>query len=166
MLEAIRQYLLSVTAAALLTAILQALLPRGPVRRVTALACSLLMLLTVVQPLNRLNTEELIQAFEAYCQELSTYSDELENTSAALTESIIVSESASYIEDKAEENGITCTVEVSCREESGIAVPDAVTVTGDLTEEERQILLTVIQEGFGLEETAVQFTEEASDAVE
>lgn len=166
MLEALRQYLLSVTAAALLTAILQALLPRGPVRRVTALACSLLMLLTVVRPLSQWNADELIEKFESYCQELSVYPEEMEKTSAALTESIIVSQSASYIEDKAEENGMICTVQVSCRDENGIAVPNAVTVTGDLTGEERQMLLTVIQDGFGLGEEAVQFTKEASDAAE
>lgn len=166
MLEGLRQYLLSVTAAALLTAVLQALLPKGPVRRVTALACSLLMLLTVVRPLNQFNTEELIRNFENYCQELSVYPEEMEKTSAALTESIIVSKSVSYIEDKAKENDMICNVQVSCRDENGVAVPDAVTVVGDLTGEERQTLLTVIQDDFGLGEEAVRFTKEASDAAE
>lgn len=157
MLQSFQDYLLSVTAAALLGAILQVVLPAGPTRRVTGLGCMLLLFLVVVQPVQRANLEDLTAAFEAYWSELSDYPEELEETNAALTESIIVSRSEAYIMSRAQEEGADCQVSVACREESGIAVPNQVTVVGALTDSQQAALCDIVREGFG-QEVEVTFT--------
>lgn len=159
MMEGIGQYLRAVSAAALLSAVLLAIVPKGPVRRVTGFACALMLLMAVVGPVNRLNVGDLVGVFEDYWDQLSVYPEELEETDAALTESIIVSQSEAYIEDKAAECGIHCEAVVTCRSEGGIAVPEAVKVTGALTATKEEQLRAVIEEGFGLVGDAVTFQE-------
>lgn len=159
MIEGMGQYLRAISAAALLSGVLLATVPEGPVRRVTGFACALMLLMAVVGPINHLNMTELTKVFQDYWSELSVYPEDLEETDGALTESIIVSQSEAYIEDKGAERGIDCEVAVTCREEQGIAVPAAIRVTGKLTTGEKEDLRSVIAEGFGLTGDAVTFQE-------
>ena len=55
MIEAVRGYLLRITAGAFAGAILLAALPKGTPRRVAAMLCGLLMLLLAVTPLAKLD---------------------------------------------------------------------------------------------------------------
>ena len=49
------------------------------------------------------------------------------------------------------------TVQVTCKTQEGIPVPDAVTVTGTLTNAQRQKLTQCIQDGFGLTEEQITY---------
>lgn len=159
MMDGLRQYLLSVTAAALLTAILQAILPPSPVRRVMAFVCALLMFLVILRPLNQLNGQMLMQRFDAYMEELSAAQEEMTQTSAALTESVIISRSAAYIESEAEKQGIACRAEVSCHAESGVSIPTGFVIHGALTQAQQAAVKAVIAESFGTQ-VQVTFTKE------
>lgn len=160
MLEGLRSYLLSVTAAALLIAIVQSALPQGPTQRVSSMACALLLFICVIRPLNHFDAQQLADDFQQYCQELTAYPDEIVSAGDVLTESIILERSQAYIKTKAEEKGIVCDVQVMCESQQGIAVPSYVTVSGPLSAGQQKEIITVIKEGFGLSAEQVCFTKE------
>lgn len=156
MLEAIRTYLLAVTAAALLCGVVQSLLPEGAAGRVCVLSCTLLLFLVVAQPVGQLDGEVLLERWHSSLTQWGDYPEEVEETSAALTESIIISRSEAYISSRATAAGLDCHVRVMCENRSGIPVPVRTEVTGVLTRAEQEQLRRIIAADFG-EEMTVAF---------
>ncbi|MCD8008595.1 MAG: hypothetical protein LUF68_06625 [Clostridiales bacterium] len=159
MIEVLRQWILAVTAVSLLTALCQALMPPGPVKRVSSMTCGLLIFFVLVQPLARADYAQLLEDFQDYYAGLGDYDTELVETDSALTEELIARNTAAYIEDKAEAAGITCAVTVSCGQREGVPVPETVTVSGSLSQEEQAWLTDLAAEDLGLEAQTVRFTE-------
>ncbi|MCD8189456.1 MAG: hypothetical protein LUD78_04430 [Clostridiales bacterium] len=159
MLESLRQWILAVTAVSLLTALCQALMPPGPVKRVSNLTCGLLIFFALVQPAVRADYTQLLADFQDYYAGLGDYDTTLVDTNSALTEELIAQDTAAYIQSKAGDAGITCTVVVSCGERDGVPVPEIVTVSGDLSSEEQAWLISLMEEELGLEVQSVQFEE-------
>ena len=100
MLELIRQWLLGITAAAMLVALAEALCPDGNIRGILRLTGGLVLLAAVLNPLLKLDTEALGQALTQYRLDLSAYSTELEEENETLMKDIIEEQSAAYIQDK------------------------------------------------------------------
>ena len=145
MMEVIRTWLLSVTCAALLLALADALMPKGTVKKVGKLTGGLILFLAVVSPVAQLDEWDLAGWIGSYRAQAAMEAAQLEETDADLLESIIAEETAAYIEEKAAELGAECRALVSCQTgESGLSVPTAVTVLGTLTEEQRQTLSRLI----------------------
>ncbi|MCD8353825.1 MAG: hypothetical protein LUC47_05890 [Clostridiales bacterium] len=159
MLESLRQWILAVTAVSLLTALCQALMPPGPVKRVSNLTCGLLIFFVLVQPAVRADYTQLPEDFQDYYAGLGDYDTALVDANSVLTEELIARNTAAYIEDKAEAAGIACAVTVSCGQREGVPVPETVTVSGSLSQTEQAWLIDLVEEELGLEATAVQFTE-------
>ncbi|MCC8075580.1 MAG: hypothetical protein LIO95_06545 [Clostridiales bacterium] len=157
MLESLRQWILAVTAVSLLTALCQAMMPPGPVKRMSNLTCGLLIFFVLVQPLTRADYAQLLEDFQTYYAGLGDYDTALVDTNGTLTEELIARNTAAYIEDKAEAAGIACTVTVSCGQQDGVPVPEAVTVSGSLSQTEQAWLVALAAEDLGLEAQAVQF---------
>ncbi len=159
MLESLHQWILAVTAVSLLTALCQALMPPGPVKRVSNLTCGLLIFFVLVQPAVRADYTQLLADFQDYYAGLGDYDTALVDANSTLTEELIAQETAAYIEDKAEAAGIACAVTVFCGQRDGVPVPETVTVSGSLSQTEQVWLVALTTEELGLEATAVQFTE-------
>ncbi|MCD7828918.1 MAG: hypothetical protein LUG58_00585 [Clostridiales bacterium] len=159
MLEGLRQWILAVTAVSLLTALCQALMPPGPVKRVSNLTCGLLIFLVLVQPVVWADYTQLLEDFQTYYAGLGDYDAGLVETDNTLTEELIARNTAAYIEDKADAAGIVCAVTVVCGQREGVPVPEAVTVSGSLSQEEQAWLITLAENDLGLEAQAVRFEE-------
>ena len=99
MLELIRQWLLGITAAAMLVALAEALCPDGNIRGILRLTGGLVLLAAVLNPLLKLDTEALGRALAEYKLDLSAYSTELEEENETLMKDIIEEQSAAYIQD-------------------------------------------------------------------
>ncbi len=145
MMGALKEWLLSVTAAAILCALAQGLIPPGPVRRVGRLTAGLVMAAALLSPLASLKgvePEEWLESWQPQgeVQELEEQRDETMKT-------IIEAECSAYIVDKAAALGAECQVEIECAPEGdGVFLPWQVTVTGDLTSGQREQLTQQIQE--------------------
>lgn len=150
MLELIRQWLLGITAAAMLVALAEALCPDGNIRGILRLTGGLVLLAAVLNPLLKLDTEALGQALTQYRLDLSAYSTELEEENETLMKDIIEEQSAAYIQDKAAALGITCTVQVEADEAAEYPIPKVVTITGELSREEREALTEQIEADFAI----------------
>lgn len=145
MMDLIRSWLLSVTCAALLLALADALMPRGLPRKVGKLTGGLVLFLAVVSPVTQVSEPDLAGWIGTYRAEAAMAAGRLEETDRELLESIIAEETAAYIEGKADELGAVCRALVICREsESGLPVPAGVTVLGELTEEQQNRLSRLI----------------------
>lgn len=150
MLELIRQWLLGITAAAMLVALAEALCPDGNIRGILRLTGGLVLLAAVLNPLLKLDTEALGRALTQYRLDLSAYSTELEEENETLMKDIIEEQSAAYIQDKAAGLGIACRADVEAEGEGDWPVPTAVTITGSLTAEQREALERAIEADFAI----------------
>ena len=146
MTELIRQWIISVTCAAMITAVIQPLLPKGGTGAAGRLAGGLLLLIATVQPLVGLDYDSLAQSMTQLRLEQSTSSQELAEINSGLLEELIEEQTQSYILDKAQELGVTCQVTVTCeRRDEGIPFPRSVIVSGSFTQEQADRLSQIIE---------------------
>ena len=164
MMELVGNWLTGVTAAAVLCALANSLMPEGPVRRVGRMAFGLAVLEAVLGPVLRLEPMEPETWLEEYGQVMAVQRQELEQTRAETARAVIEQSCAAYIADKAAELGAACTARVTCAGEGGENwLPDRVTVRGVLTPSQREALSREIRTGLGIPETHQSFeTEEES----
>lgn len=142
----IQQWITGVTAAAIIGALAQSLMPEGSAKSAGRLVVGLLMLLAVVKPLAEADTATLSGALAEYHLRCAGGGDALAEKNEALVKAIIEEKTAAYISDKARELGIACTVRVTYRYGEDAAVwPESAVVTGDLTREERSRLARLLE---------------------
>ncbi len=149
MMGALKEWLLSVTAAAILCALAQGLIPPGPVRRVGRLTAGLVMAAALLAPLASLRGVEPEQWLESWQpqQEIQGLEEQRDET----MKTIIEDECSAYIVDKAAQLGMACQAEVICAPAGeGVFLPQQVTVTGNLTPGQQEQLTQYIQEDLGV----------------
>ncbi len=158
----LREWILGITCAALLAALLAAFLPkRGGVRQAGHLAAGLLLMLAAVQPLSGLDFESLAATLAELRVSQSGRSEELATQSDEILKQIIESETEAYILDKANGLGIQCQVEVTyAADEDGSPYPVRVRVAGNLSEDQKEQLSQVLESELGLPAPRQEFTQE------
>lgn len=150
MLELIRQWLVGITCAAMITALAEGLAPPGAVQKIGRFTGGLVLLTAVLKPIAAVDGQALSRALTEYRLDLSAYSAQLEEENRALTKSIIEEQSAAYIVDKAAALGLSCQVRVEADGSGEWPIPWSVTVTGDLDGPAREALTRQIQEDFAI----------------
>ncbi len=153
MMGLVRQWLLGVTAAALVLALADVLAPEGSAKKVCRLAGGLVLLLAAVGPvMGILDGSAITQAVEDWRNQSKGYELELEEQRDELYLSIIEEETAAYVMDKARELGLECAaVEVTYGyDEDGVPCPWEVTARGEWTREQRAPLERLLEEELGV----------------
>lgn len=147
-----REYLLSVTAAALLVSLVAAFSQRKSIQRVVALCGGLLLLLTVLRPVIDLRTGDAEEWFSRFRPDGSVIDGavkEGQKESARL----ITERTQEYILDKAEALGAQLSVQVTLRALSGsYQYPYTVILTGTWTQAQKQALSEEIARDLGIPE--------------
>ena len=143
----LRQWLLEITAAAMLIALAEALLPVGTMRRIGKLTGGLLIIIVVLQPVISMDYSGLSESFSRWRKDLGTYQAQPETTNFHVMKTIIESKSAAYIQDKAEGLGILCQAEVTCDSENtqSYPYPASVVIRGELSSGQIQQLQELIE---------------------
>ena len=150
MVELLGKWLMGVTCAAMILALAEGLSPAGGPKRAARLAGGLLLLLAVIKPLLSLDGSDLTRTMTEYRLEAEYSAQALEGENKTLMKDIIEAQTAAYIQDKAAALGITCTVQVEADEAAEYPVPKVVTITGELSREERQALTEQIEADFAI----------------
>ncbi len=146
MMDMLRQWIFGVTCASVILAAARCLMPAGGVRRAGSLAGGLLILLAVAAPLLRLDVNVLSLAMAEYRMAEQEGARMLELENKQLIKRIIAEQTCAYISDKAKELGAQCAVEVIYEySEEGVAYPVAVTVRGELTQQQQVQLAKFIE---------------------
>lgn len=148
MIELIRTWLIGITCAAIVVALCESLAPSGAVRKVGRFAGGLVLLIAVLQPFLTLDMRDLSGFLNEYRIEAGDYSTELETENEKLMKNIIEEQTGAYILDKAAALGIdSCevSVEAAAAGDGEYPIPEAVTVTGNLSENQRSALSRQIE---------------------
>ena len=148
MIEAVRGYLLRITAGAFAGAILLAALPKGTPRRVAAMLCGLLMLLLALTPLAELDYDSLAEAISRLEKEEARTGIEIQNQE--LVASIISGRVQTYILDKASSLGMQISVELEMETRAATPYPSGVTIRGAATPTQKQQLQTYLEQTFAI----------------
>jgi len=158
-MDALRDWLLGVTAAALAVALAQALAPEGPVKRIGKLAGALVLLLAVLRPLVRLDAEAMARAALAW--EGPGVQAQV-GAGEELMDELIAERAAAYIADKGEALGCRVTAQVTVSAgEDGWSVPWSAQIAGTWTERQRRALSRALAEDLEIPEERQTFREEA-----
>ncbi len=162
MMALVRTWLLGVTAAAILAALADALMPEGGVKQAGRLVCGLVLLCAVLRPLGSVNVTEISGRWEYDSQELQRRSQELREETEAQMKTVIEQRLSAYSMDKAEQLGFPCRIAVTCRREEGTFLPEGARITGVLEPWQRQGVEELLTRDLGLPPEALDFREEGA----
>ena len=118
MMESLGNWLMSLVAVSLLTALAQSLAGSGGLRRAANFTGGLVLLAALLQPLPGLDWEELLPDKEAYQAQVESLQGDIEQTQAKELAAGIEERTASYISDKAR-----CAVRVETKMVDGLPLP-------------------------------------------
>ena len=145
MIELIREWLMGVTGAAVLTALVQAVTPEGGVKQVGKLVCGLVLISAVLVPLGRVEVTDfsLIPEYDEQRAQLREGTEEQMKI-------IIEQELGAYSMDKAQQLGLHPEVQVLCApDEAGAFLPQQVTLWMP-PGENGEVLVTALCADFGM----------------
>lgn len=146
----IRKYLLSVAAASLLTSLLPALLPKGKIQKVESFIGSLVLILTILSPVVKLNASSIRKAMESYQIDLQDTQRGVEKKSRGVLEELISQRCEEYIWDKAAQMGLQLEIEITVGENSDIPVPVSASMVGVCSQEDQAVLSKILEEELGI----------------
>lgn len=147
-----RDYLLAVTAAAILAALIRALAPAGGTGRGARMGAGLLVILSVMLPLGEIDplgaAKELMH--KHYADPLRT--DFLEKTNRELLSELISGEAEAYILDKAQAMGFSPEISVTTKVYDRFPEPWQAEITGSPTAAQKTLLKGIIEKDLAIPE--------------
>lgn len=147
MTEAVKGYLLSVVAVALLSGVVLALTPKGAVHRTLTFLSGLAMILTALGPVAKLDFDALAQSMARTRIEAEEAAEGVTVDSTELIAELIKEEAETYIWDKAAALGMSVTeISVEVRTDGTYPYPYRAVLTVVCTEEQRQRLQQALEE--------------------
>ncbi len=160
MMALVREWLLGIAGAAILTALADGLMPQGGARQVGRLVCGLVVLLAVLRPLASAELTELSDHLRYDGQAFQDRVDSLQREADNQMKTIIEERMGAYSVEKAAEMGLTCEVRVECQPDGdGLFLPVGAQVVGlELPEEQKRFRESICKD-FGLAPGQIQFQE-------
>ena len=152
MIELIKNWVISLASAALISGIARSLVPPGKMRRVVSLVCGFLTIAVMLGPLREFDLSRYSEFLVEFNSQTQAYGLSLENENARLVKAIIEERSAAYILDKAIYLGIVnseATVETKFGE-GDYPYPWSVTLGGEATAEQKEMLGRYIEAELGI----------------
>ena len=129
-MELLREWIMSLVAVSLLSALVRSLVGSGSLRRAAEFICALALLAALLRPLPGIRCEELLPDADAYAGSVERLQLQLEREQEAQMASGIAERTAAYISDKAR-----CAVRVETRTENGVPLPWRVELERDYEKE-------------------------------
>ena len=130
MIDGMREWLLGVTAAALLAALADCLVSQGAIRKIARLAGGLLLLAALLRPLGSLPLGELSVSFAEYRRQTAELTEHYRAEQSAVCAAVIEEELGAYIVDKAAGMGLRTEARVTAGPgAAGAPLPEEVRLT-------------------------------------
>lgn len=148
-MDAIRTYLLSVTAVCLISVLASSLVRQETVRKIVRFASGLLILLVVILPILSLDMEDVAAVFRSFRTEYDQ-NDAQQQWHEQLSQHIKQTSEA-YIVEKADALGATVHAEVTLNDDE-YPQPIHVRIVGIVSLSQRQALAEYIRTAFGVAE--------------
>ena len=152
-----REYILSVIAAALISAIVACLVSGNTIAgKMMRLLCGILMVVTVITPLARISFHSVSDFLSDINFDADTYVSEGERIADNEINAIIKNQSEAYILDKATRMGLEIAVEVEL-DDSDNSIPCQVTITGTISPYAKGVLSEYITDYLGIPKECQQW---------
>lgn len=150
MMDAIRKYLISLCAAALLCALVRALVPGGRMKKLCSLLCGIFLMTAALSDISGWKLSDFAQELSKMqvAAEQARTGVEIRNREALCA--IIKSKTEAYIWDKAQELDLSVSIEVTVESGSGYPYPSGVQITGVFTPQQRKALEAYIEENLAI----------------
>ena len=152
----LKNYVLSLIAAALVGGILLEVNREGPGGKVMKLLCGLFLLLTALGPLGRLRLPDLGDFQEVWREEAEAFVDRGEAYAQAERNRGIESRFTTYILDKAAALGFPAEIQLTL---SGEGLPEGVTLEASPTPAQKEAMEAYLKAELGIPEEAVAWVE-------
>lgn len=155
-------YLIAVTAACMLAVMVDALVKSPPVRRVVRLVGGLLILLTVLSPLVRLEARDLTEFVEGFAQDANLDAEAVQTDYREQWAERVRELLEQNIEQQAASMGLTLRAEVVVRI-GECPEPESVTLHGAAAPEEQMALQVYLVQTLGFSKERVIWEAENED---
>lgn len=149
-MSSIREYLLSISAAALMTGFAAALGFKGNTGKIINFVVTLLLVLVVVAPAAKVSVSDLAQAITSFRMNVEQMETGVEIKNREILGELIKEQCETYISDKADDLGITLQAEIILSKEGEYPYPVHVRLVGKLSDEDRAYLQRIIEENMGI----------------
>ena len=149
-MDAVRRYLFSLCAAALLCSLVRALVPKGRMKSICSLLCGVFLAMTALTGLagwELSDVAEELTKMRIAAEEART-GVEIGNREAL--SAIIKSKTEAYIWDKAQELDLSVSIEVMVEADGSYPYPSGVQITGAFTPQQRKTLEAYIEENLAI----------------
>lgn len=147
-----KEYLVGLTGAAILAALIRRVAPKGAEGRGARLGAGLLVLICMLGPLGKLNVAAGAKRMARWSYTPVMEADEVARESNRLMESLISEAAETYILDKAQAMELTCSAEVSVRLKKQYPIPWSVVIHGHGTQSQKKALTEAIASELGIPE--------------
>ncbi len=149
-LTTLKLYILSVTVTALYVSICSTFISDGPVRKTASLIGSLILVLTVLAPMIKIDETTIKRASNELQRQFDLEMSKLAVDDHTIMEDVIREQCEAYILDKAEEENMSLEVFIIMGSESDIPIPVGAEITGGVSEVQQKALSRIISEDLGI----------------
>lgn len=151
--QLLHDWILGLTAAALVAALAQLLTPKGPVEKVTGFVSTVMLIAALLAPLLELDMDTFSWSMAEYRRTVAETTQDMEAQEKRLLRSYIEESCAAYILDEARVLGIADgVVEVSAKWGNETWIPCEASMTMAATSEQKQRLSGWIAAQLGIPE--------------
>lgn len=148
-MEDLRQYVISVVAAAFICGTIMGLLPKGSARELVKMICGLFLAFTVLSPISRFDFSRLAEIDDLFTDEAAQAAAMGENLNREALHAIIKAETEAYILDKAAQLNVELEVEVTVSTDDP-PLPVAVSLSGSISPYARRRLEAILTDEIGI----------------
>ena len=150
MTELLRQWIMGLCAASVITACALSITPNGAVKRVLRLVCGVVLTMVLVSPLLQPDMTGYAFSLADYRNRAAALTEELKDTEKRLNRMYIEERCAAYILDEAHALGLEGRVEVRAKWRDDCWVPWEVQLYMNASEESRQRLAARLEGELGI----------------
>ena len=151
------EYIISVSAAALVCGILNSMLPKGAAKEVLKLVSGLFLVFCVISPVSNLRLPELADIGATIREEAASAVADGEEMAAESVRDSISQQLEAYILDKASSMGLDIEVEVFLKQDDSF-LPESVTIRGSAAQQQKKELLEELTDALGITQEDITWT--------
>ena len=150
MMEAVRNYLLSVVAVGFLVTLANAIVPKGILKNLVTFTGGLIVVLAVIAPVVHLDFEAIEDVLDDFSVQDSSLSQTANFKSQDVLKQLIIEKTQSYILDKAQSLGMEITVDIELAWEDSVPYPNATTIRGNYTQAQKTLLSQYLESSLAI----------------
>lgn len=157
-MDGIRTYILSITAAAIISGILSSILgKKGTIGTVGTMLCGIFLSIAVVRPLAKIQVGDWSDWLNQLSLDAGYAVSDGEKIASDAMAAIIKSEAEAYILDKAASMELSLEVSVTVNNEQ-LPTPESVLIRGPVSPHEKNTLAQIIAQDLGIAKENQQWT--------